>query len=121
MMATPLLDFLYGCLLQLTRKRAGSQAEQLQESYVEGRRLWQRGNPIRLELVCGLDWDPRHDSEQIPEKDLAEKESLSFSDGHRPLISIQLDPQAGAMPGELRRLAPCLIKFVQAAATGTTD
>lgn len=96
-------------------------AEQLQKSYVGGRRLRQRGNPIRLELGCGLDWDPRHDSEQIPEKDLAEKESLLFSDGHRPLISIQLDPEAGAMPGELKRIGPYLIKLVEAAATGTTD
>lgn len=91
--------------------------EQLQDSYAQGRRLRQGENPIRLELGCGLDWDPRQDSEQFPDEDL-EEGSLSFPDGHRPLLRISLDAEAGAVLGELKRLSPCLLKLAEAASTG---
>ena len=68
-------------------------AEQLQESYARGRRLRQGGNAIRFELGCGLDWDPRHDSEQFPEEEVEQK-SLVFPDGHRPLLQLSLAPDS---------------------------
>jgi len=92
-------------------------ADQLQQSYALGRRLRNRERPIRLELVCGLDWDPRHDSEQFTEGEL-EAGGVTFPDGHRPLINIALDPEAGTAPDELRRLRSYLEKLAQAASTG---
>jgi len=91
-------------------------ADQLQESYALGRRLRIGECPIRLELGCGLDWDPRHDSEQFPEEEL-EAGVVAFPDGHRPLISIALDPEAGSAPDELRRLRSYLEKLAEAAST----
>lgn len=92
-------------------------AEQLQESYAQGRRLRQGDNPLHLELGCGLDWDPRHDSEQFPDEDL-EEGSMVYPDGHRPLLSIALDAEAGAVPDELKRLSPYLLKLAETASTG---
>jgi len=92
-------------------------ADQLQQSYASGQRLRPGGRPIRLELGCGLDWDPRHDSEQFPEEEL-EAGVVTFPDGHRPLINIALDPEAGNAPDALRRLLTYLEKLAEAASTG---
>lgn len=92
-------------------------ANQLQQSYALGRRLRHGGSPIHLELGCGLDWDPRHDSEQFPEEEL-DMEMLRFPDGHRPLISIALDPGSGGVPDELKRLIPYLLRLAEAASAG---
>lgn len=64
-------------------------ADQLQESYTQGRRLRQGGNAIRLVLGCGLNWDPMHDSEQCPDED-QEDGSLSYPDDHQPTVQISL-------------------------------
>lgn len=92
-------------------------AEQLQESYAQGRRLKQTEHSIRIELGCGLDWDPRHDSEQFPDEEI-EEGSLVFPDGHRPLLSIALVQKVNAVPIEMERLMPYLVKLAAVASTG---
>ena len=92
-------------------------AEQIQESYSKGKRLRQRKTPIHIQLGCGLDWDPRHDSEQFPDEELVDG-SLIFPDGHRPLLSILSDPEGNAVPGEMERLSPYLFKLAAVVSTG---
>jgi hypothetical protein len=95
-------------------------AEQLQESYALGRRLRQGNRPVRLELGCGLDWDPSHDSEQCPDEEL-ETGGMTFSDGHGPLISISIDPETAGVPDELKRLGPYLLRLAEVASAGKAD
>lgn len=92
-------------------------ADQLQESYALGRRLRNGERPIHLELGCGLDWDPRHDSEQFPDEEI-DKGSLVFPDGHRPLLFIALDQEVNVVSNEMERLSPYLVKLAAVASTG---
>jgi hypothetical protein len=82
-------------------------ADQLQESYAQGRRLRQGGNEIRLELGCGLDWDPRHDSEQFPDED-PEDGSLSYPDGHQPIVQLSIGPDSEHDSKQLKDLLQVL-------------
>lgn len=92
-------------------------AEQLQESYAQGRRLRTGTSPIRLELGSGLDWDPRHDSEPFPDEEM-EEGSLIFPDGHRPLLVIPIDPDGGDQPENLVGIYPYLVRLAELASAG---
>ena len=95
-------------------------AEQMQESYSKGKRMRHRKTSIHIQFGCGLDWDPRHDSEQFPDEEVVNA-SLIFPDGHRPLLSIWLDPEVNAVPGEMECLSPYLFKLAAVASTGKGD
>lgn len=93
-------------------------AEVLQESYSQGRRLRNGATPIRLELGCGLDWEPTQDSEQFPEEEVDEA-SLTFPDGHRPLVSIPIHPDERGVPENLKELQPYLLRLAALASSST--